>query len=67
MIHAETEQQRRQAVKQMDGQLTNLYNKWRQTLKKVGEATFNFFLQMILQFPVPVNFVSVFGKCGSIY
>ena len=35
LIHAETEQQRQQAVRQMDGQLSHMYAKWRQTILKV--------------------------------
>ncbi|KAK0178152.1 hypothetical protein PV328_002129 [Microctonus aethiopoides] len=34
LIHAETEQQRRQALLQADGSLSNLYNNWRDDLSK---------------------------------
>lgn len=34
LIHAETEQQRRQALLQADGCLSNLYNNWRKNLSK---------------------------------
>ncbi|XP_071492777.1 tRNA modification GTPase GTPBP3, mitochondrial-like [Diadema antillarum] len=35
LIHAETEAQRRQAVRQMSGDLSKLYHRWRKTLLKV--------------------------------
>ena len=36
MIHAETEAQRKQALRQMQGDLFELYSKWRQLLIKVS-------------------------------
>ena len=36
LIHAETEQQRRQAVRQMDGHLSKLYGSWREIIMKVS-------------------------------
>lgn len=35
LIHAETEVQRRQALRQMDGDLSKLYSKWRTMFIKV--------------------------------
>ena len=35
LIHAETEAQRRQALQQMQGSLSALYNDWRHRLKHV--------------------------------
>lgn len=37
LIHAETEAQRRQALRQMSGELGRLYQKWSHQLKRVGE------------------------------
>jgi tRNA modification GTPase len=36
LIHAETSAQRRQAVRQMEGDLGNLYSDWRKRILKVG-------------------------------
>lgn len=36
LIHAETEAQRRQALRQMDGELGRLYQDWSYRLKRVG-------------------------------
>ena len=36
LIHAETEAQRKQALRQMGGDLTQLYTSWRTGLLKVG-------------------------------
>ena len=38
LIHAETEQQRRQAVRQMDGGLSELYDHWRELIMKVQQV-----------------------------
>jgi tRNA modification GTPase len=35
LIHADTEAQRRQALFQMEGNLSRLYTSWRETLIKV--------------------------------
>lgn len=35
LIHAETEAQRRQALRQMEGDLSKLYSNWRKQLIKV--------------------------------
>lgn len=35
LIHADTEAQRKQALLQMEGYLSHLYNSWRETLIKV--------------------------------
>lgn len=37
LIHAETEAQRRQALRQMSGELGRLYQNWSHQLKRVGE------------------------------
>lgn len=37
LIHAETEAQRRQALRQMSGELGHLYQNWSHRLKRVGE------------------------------
>lgn len=36
LIHADTEAQRKQALIQMEGNLSHLYNSWRETLIKVA-------------------------------
>lgn len=36
LIHAETEAQRRQALRQMSGELGRLYQDWTHKLKRVG-------------------------------
>lgn len=38
LIHAETEAQRRQALRQMSGELGCLYQNWSHKLKRVGPA-----------------------------
>lgn len=35
LVHAETEAQRRQAIRQMGGALNKLYTEWRETLLQV--------------------------------
>ena len=35
LIHAETEFQRQQALRQMDGHLSDIYSRWRSQLTKV--------------------------------
>lgn len=37
LIHADTEAQRKQALLQMEGHLSLLYNSWRETLIKVEQ------------------------------
>lgn len=44
LLHAETEIQQKQALRQMDGSLNKLYNEWSSKIKKVG------MLFMIFQF-----------------
>lgn len=39
LIHAETELQRKQALIQMEGTLSKLYNSWRQILLKVSSQS----------------------------
>lgn len=41
LIHAETEAQRRQALRQMAGDLSRLYNDWSQRLKHVCHISIN--------------------------
>lgn len=39
LIHAETEAQRRQALRQMSGELGRLYQDWSHKLKRVGRSS----------------------------
>lgn len=39
LIHAETEAQRRQALRQMSGELGHLYQDWSHRLKRVGRSS----------------------------
>ena len=43
LIHAETEAQRKQALRQMGGDLSDIYTQWRQQLIKV-QCTFIFII-----------------------
>lgn len=75
LIHAETEAQRRQALRQMSGELGRLYQRWSHQLKRVGEPR-------LLGLPVevsercrnsqwrlnlPVNRVPTIPECVHLY
>lgn len=47
LIHAETEAQRRQALRQMDGELGTLYKKWTDVLIKVGMLLISLYREAI--------------------